>query len=554
MSHRTTNVLILIGAILVGFVCSILLVSSALFAAGVVISWFHIPLAAALAAGFGWWIAKFYFPKETVPAFGFAFGSSVVVFVSFALLNGKIYDISWDGQWYHSEAILQLANGWNPFYDATSNGTLVSTLLNFYAKGPWICAAALYKFSGNFEAGKAFHLSLILACWLFSLAALSTFRGIRWQWSIMLSLLWALNPVSLCQVFTYYVDGQLASLLGIALSLLILIDRRPDRVLMAVLALLVILMINVKLNGAIYIAIIGGGYWLWAAIVKKARNIELAMWLIAGGVVGGVVVGFNPYVTQFVKEFISTGNPFYPTDYRSLTHIDGESPFRNFVGMNRVEKLFVSLFSKSEILPRHPLELKLPFTFSQNELQSFMYPDVRVGGFGPLFSGALVLTCAVLVILVVKYSRQLVGALTLLLPVMLILISAVSNPEMWWARYIPQLWIIPVVVASIGLLLLRGGQWRYLTFALLLTLYVNILLISFVYASATIRGDRQIAGDLTTLKNDVEPIAVRFNGFASTRYRFEQEGIRYIEFETLPCPENQRVNVVWSQAIICRRR
>src|SRR5262249_32768172 len=157
----------------------------------------------------------------------------------------RIYDISWDGQTYHAEGIEQLASGWNPFWEAPHNGPAFRlhsgyysgpSQLSFSPKGAWICAAALYKFSGSFEAGKACHLMLILACFLCSFAALSTFRSIKWRWILILSLLIASNPVSVCQMFTYYVDGQLSSLLGITIGLLILIYRRPDRFKMAVLA------------------------------------------------------------------------------------------------------------------------------------------------------------------------------------------------------------------------------------------------------------------------------------------------------------------------------
>ena len=211
---RIRNLSILLGAILLAFACSLLLVSSTLFFLGLPISRFHVPAAAAMAAGFGWWGVNFYFPQERIRVFGLLFGSAVIAFFLFALLSSRIYDISWDGQTYHAEAIAQLANGWNPFFEAPRGGPAFSHsgvyaspfYLIFSSKGAWICAAALYKFSGSFESGKAFHLMLILACFLFSFAALSTFRGIKWQWLLILSFLIAFNPVSVCQMFTYYVD------------------------------------------------------------------------------------------------------------------------------------------------------------------------------------------------------------------------------------------------------------------------------------------------------------------------------------------------------------
>ena len=554
---RIRNLSILLGAILLAFACSLLLVSSTLFFLGVPISWFHVPVAAAMAAGFGWWGVNFYFPQERIRVFGLLIGSAVIAFFLFALLSSRIYDISWDGQTYHAEAIAQLANGWNPFFEAPRGGPAFSHsgvyaspfYLIFSSKGAWICAAALYKFSGSFESGKAFHLMLILACFLFSFAALSTFRGIKWQWLLILSFLIAFNPVSVCQMFTYYVDGQLSSLLGITVGLLILIYRRPDRFKMALLALVVILTINVKLNGALYVAILTGGYWLFYAVVKKAHRTELAAWLMVGGILGGGFVGFSPYVTQFIKKLITTGNPFHP--YAGWTSVVGlESPEIFGNGMDRVSRLAISLFSKSEFL-LIPFKLKLPFMFSLDELQVFAFPDVRVGGFGPLFSGAIVLSVAILAVLFWKYRRRLLCAAHLLVLMSLIFISALSLSESWWARFAPQVWMLPLVTAIVGLLITRRGLWRWPVFALLLLLCANNLLISYKYTVFTLSYSVLAASQLGTLKKQEQPIPAKFGFFNAIRYRFEREGIRYVEVETLPCSKDKEKKVILSPVLIC---
>jgi hypothetical protein len=261
-----------------------------------------------VAAVFGLWVAADYFNGARKSALLLALGIDLIAFSCFALLNNVIYDASWDGETYHAEAIVQLANSWNPFREGPPTGVVFPTYLNFFPKGPWILAAALYKFSGSFESGKAFHLTLILASFFFSFAALVSLQKISQRCILALSLLMAFNPVSTYQMFTYYVDGQLSSLLVIAAALFILLDARPDRVLMVTLALVVILAMNVKLTGALYIAIMAGGYWIWYAHNKKARRIELAIWLMAGGIVGGMFVGFSPYITQFLNKLATTGN------------------------------------------------------------------------------------------------------------------------------------------------------------------------------------------------------------------------------------------------------
>lgn len=554
---RMRKLSILLGAILLAFVCSLLLVSSTSFFFGVPISWFDVPVAAAMAAGFGWWGVNFYFPQERIRVFGLLFGSAVISFLLFAWLSSRIYDISWDGQTYHAEGIAQLANGWNPFREASPSGLVIHTYpwffpiyLAFFPKAPWICAAALYKFSGSFESGKVFHLTLILACFLFSFAALSTFRSIKGQWRLTLSLLIAFNPVSVCQMFTYYVDGQLASLLAITVGLLVLIYRRPDRVLMVVLTLVVTLMINVKLTGALYVFILAGGYWLFYAVVKKAHRAELTACLAAGGILGGGFVGFSPYVTQFIKKLITTGNPFHP--YAGWTSVVGlESPEIFGNNMDRVRRLAVSLFSKSEVLPIPSFKLKPPFTFSLDEIQAFAFPDVRMGGFGPLFSGAIVLSVAILVVLFSKYRWRLLCAAHLLVLMGLIFISALSLSESWWARYAPQVWMLPLLTAIVGLLITRRGLSRGLAFALLLLLFANNLLISYEYTIFTARYSELAAQQLGTLKKQEQPIPAKFGIFSGVRHRFERKGIRYVEVENLPCAKDKQKEVILSPVSIC---
>jgi len=552
-----TKLSILLGAILLAFACSLLLVSSTLFFLGVPISWFHVPVAAMMAAGFGWWAVNYYFQHDRVRVFGIVFGSAVISFFLFAILSSRIYDLSWDGQTYHAEAIVQLANGWNPFRDAAPPGLVLHKnpwffpiYLTFFPKAPWICAAALYKLSGSFESGKAFHLLLILACFLFSFAALSTFRSIKWQWRLILSLLIAFNPVSVCQMFTYYVDGQLSSLLAITIALLILVYRRPDPVLKVVLTLAVILMINVKLTGALYVSIVTGGYWLFYAVVRKAHRAEVAGWLMAGGILGGAFVGFSPYVTQFINQFIATGNPFYPyAGWTSVVGFESAEIFGN--NMDRVGRLAVSLFSKSEVVPSARFKLKLPFRFTFDEIQAFAFPDVRMGGFGPLFSGAIVLSVAILIALFWKYRWRLLCSAHLLVLMSLICISALFFSESWWARYAPQLWMLPLVTAILGLVITHRGAWRGLTVALLLLLVANNLLIYFQYTTYTLKNSLLATSQLGSLKKQEEPVSTKFGIFSAIRYRFERAGIRYVEVENLPCAKDKQQRVILSPVFIC---
>ena len=555
-SQQITNFSILVGAILVAFLCSILLISSMLFVSGMVISRFHLPLAGLMAAGCAWWAASIYFPAHRGRAFGLAFGSSMIAVACFAVINRNIYDTSWDGQGYQAEAILRLMNGWNPLRDVLPEGVASPLKLRFYAKGSWITAAALNIFVGDIEAGKALHLTLMLAAWLFSLAAVSTIAGLAWPYKVMVSLVLAINPVSICQMFTYYVDGQLGSLLISAVSLMILLARRPDRVLMLSLMLIVVLTINVKLSGAVYIGIITIGYWSWYVLAKRERWGEFGVWLFGGGVVGGAFIGFNPYVNEFLSRFYASR--LLPSVQDSLSVLKiavyPDAP-PNFFGKSSFEQLLISLFSKSEVLfwsPARPSRLKLPFTVSRDEIQVFWAPDVRTGGFGPLFSGALILSFLILVTYIWKYRHAFKDNIPLLVLVALTILSATPNPMMWWARFAPQFWMAPPIVGLIGCSFARSATVRSLALILFLTLSINSLLVASTNLRATRYASRAVWEELNQLRDKSEPIAVQFNGFGAARYRFQQQGVRFVEFNKLPCDNDKRRKLAYSEAVICQ--
>ena len=116
---------------------------------------------------------------------------------------------------------------------------------------------------------------------------------------------------------------------------------------------------------------------------------------------GTVVLGFNPYVTNTVHR----GNPFYPMQgsaaYPSLAD-RGEDPIelcetpRNMMGRSRILRLAYGVFGKPGTPPyvTKDAEFMWPFAVTWRDFGLYYFHDVRIGGFGPLFSGALLLALA----------------------------------------------------------------------------------------------------------------------------------------------------------------
>ncbi len=555
MSARIQHNCLLLGGSIVLLYCVILIVSSIGFLLGISLNKYQFPIAIIIIVGIQRWASRVYYPEDKAPGFYLLLGTSTVILTSALFLCQAMTDISWDGQTYHADAVLRLTSGWNPFRQRAPSGTLFTSYLTIFAKGPWIAAASVVKLTGEFEHGKLFSLLLPMAAFLIAIPAIATFKGLSKLWIIALALLLAGNPVSLYQMFTFYVDGQLAALMGITVSLLILINHHATRANMILLSAIIILLINVKLNGALYMLILVCGFLVWTLYNRSSHSIEITASLIVGCLVGGILVGFNPYLTQFATMLLVGESLFYPESWQSLTVLGANSP-PDFAEMGRLEKIFRSLFARSEASIVSS-ELKLPFTFSRTEFGMFLWPDVRLGGFGPLFSGVILLSLLAFIYQFHSTRHRLHRAGFLFVLLFLIISSGFSNPEAWWARYSPQTYLFPVFVI-LWLTCIPGRPLRMtqsLALVITLVLATNNLAVFVSHLALSHAAGSEISEQLIDIKNQSsqsKPVAVYFDYFAGTKYKFDKLKISYTEFTfQLPCNADQQMNLLYSEAIVC---
>jgi hypothetical protein len=113
-----------------------------------------------------------------------------------------------------------------------------------------------------------------------------------------------------------------------------------------------------------------------------------------------------------------------------------------------------------------------------SEWRIFTDPDVRVAGFGPLFSAALVLSIFnyVYIIFLGKFQRTyfIYGIVCLFL----IVISLVT-PNSWWLRYAPYLWLVPVLL-TLATLVRYPHKKNCISWIVITILIINSLVISVV--------------------------------------------------------------------------
>ena len=379
------------------------------------------------------------------------------------------YDVSFDGRWYHQEAIIRLDQGFDPLREELDKDSLPGglwsieatgkpitsgpTWINHYPKASEISAATVYAFSGDIEVAKLFNF--LLAFGAFALLV-GLFQGI-WPGRPLLNgaLAAALvaNPVVISQLWTYYVDGQLY-LLMVALGGFLLLHARtaaPGWLVLAGLA--VVGLVNTKFTGLVYaVAIVGvhTGLWWWRTGWRRPTWFDGILPLSL--VIGSLVVGFNPYVRNIVLH----GHPFHPVMGSRTIEIVGDNAAREFAGIGRLDKFLQCTFASTSgtfSMVDGRLPPKIPFTFAPAEFREAAMPDVRVGGFGPFYGGLLL--CA-LVAWCVGLVQRLRGkgadpesrsvAFGIGATLALCLATAFAIPEMWWARYVPQLWAVPFLL------------------------------------------------------------------------------------------------------------
>jgi hypothetical protein len=166
---------------------------------------------------------------------------------------------------------------------------------------------------------------------------------------------------------------------------------------------------------------------------------------------------------------------------------------------------------------------------SPSEIRAAGGPDVRIAGFGPLFSGAILvaLGTGIAAAAINKRQRLLLGALIVAAA---LLGLALIFPQNWWARYVPYLWLVPVCVA---LAALASNDVRFKAAGLLLVgvLGANAGLVGLSSAYLSAKWSADASRQIAQLSNDNAVYEIQFD-LALSRSELKREaGVR---FNTVP--------------------
>lgn len=476
-----------IACVFLGFLCASFMLASLGFLLHIPITPLHLPLAFVISL----------IPLFLAKSREILLGGGAVVLGGFSLsfvLSALLYDYSWDGRAYHQIGILYFANGWNPVWQKMAD---VESLLPYLSHEIWVehylkfsevvASSIVSAFASiapssldTIELGKALNFIAVFGAFLYSVSVLAKF--IHPLPATIISLFASFSPVVGAQIATYYVDGLLSCALLVAFCAIVdrefyrrqLVDSSPSeisslkRAMFArscILAGALLAMASIKLTGIAYAGFIGLGYLvylLWFYPFKESKPL-IVLGLITGSLI--LACNANPLLTNLAsgKHF---GYPLLGKD--KIDIIIGQQP-KVFDELNSGTKLLYSLFSRTQnCTAQCTPQLKAPFSRLHDEAPNV---DTRIAGFGAYFSGAVLLSALMVVLFAQGFRRkEILGLLVLVTGSFLI------NPESWWARYVPQMYFVPLLVLVASYYLSKPPLSSLLRIALLLTITINTAL------------------------------------------------------------------------------
>lgn len=433
------------------------------------------------------------------------FIAQVVVLFDLILIFGAICyfipDFSYDGTTYHQASIIWLKWGWNPIYTKLSNFANAMPFqfpssieygqhfLRFFE----IVGANIYVLTNKIELTKLTNFVFALIGFCYSFYSIKNYKDVNNGLSAIIAFLFIFNPVCICQILTNYVDCIFYYAFLILIFAFANYVKNQNKNDLLVIIMSAVIFANIKLTGLFTVLIIFAVFLTVFFSKKLLKTSVVVAFLI-------ILTGINPYVTNIISGY----NPLYPVVKDSFINANKEymttSYPSGFENSNRFEKLFISLFSSSRNLsPLINMEkptLKVPFTITNDDI--FHFEDMRIAGFGYFFSG--ILLCSLGLSLLLRFKNK--EDKHLFFAIMAIFaLSILGNHEAWWARFVPQMWSLPLFVMLFFICNNQFEGKKKIFIALLFTIcFINSAIIAQQYLTDRIGLTKQRVEWINSIK------------------------------------------------------
>ena len=453
----------------------------------------------------------------------------------FSWVLGHFTDFSWDGMTSRGITVRNLMKG--------------DPSLNTYPFGH-VLAGFLSHVTSNWQAGKGINLTLIWICFCFVFPTLQLLNFSSWRlW--FLSTVTALSPVAVYQISCFQIDGHVASLITCLLfSMLRILASGPIR-LDGVLALVAAFAASAssKTSGVFYAIIIDGIFLLFLAGTSRSWKKVIPLLGVALAVSWplGVYIRSIGQYTPIDLQFLQSATNIETLGYGVG---NGACQIEALKKMDRIQQFTSSAFAYSEIIPEK-IHLKPPFWMQRKELRVFeeLTPDPRAGGFGPLYSTALLLAGVGCLMLIFRGGTPYWPGWFLFLGT----VASSFGSQVWWARWTPQNWLI--VIALLMTILAVPGEGKLFKGVRALAAIaagLNVFLITFYYFAGMIKQEKIFNRQIelvSSLKNPV-PIYIPVikeghnagASFLASEWWFVDRGTPVTKLEKEPIRPRMRIH------------
>jgi len=412
-----------------------------------------------------------------------------------------IPDFSYDGTTYHQASIIWLKWGWNPIYTklSTFSGVMPYQFPSSLEYGQHflkffeIIGANIYALSGKIELTKLTNFILALSAFCYAFYSIKNYKDIsNWQVGIF-AFLFVFNPVCVYQALTNYVDCAFYYAFLILIFALINYTKSQDKNTLFMIVMSSVIFTNIKLTGLFTVLIMLIAF-LIAFFTKKLLKVSILIIFLI------LLTGINPYITNLLSGY----NPLYPVVKNSFLNSNKEymttSYPTGFENANRLKKLFISTFSSSRnlspLINKDEPTLKIPFTITNDDI--FHFEDMRIGGFGYFFSG--ILLCALILSAFLRFKNKEDKRLFFVAMAILAL-SILGNHEAWWARFVPQMWSLPLFIMLFFIYNEQfKGKKQIFIYILLFIAFLNSAIIAQQYLNDRIKLTQQRAEWINSIK------------------------------------------------------
>lgn len=531
LKNRNFNFYYEVGFSILLFLVTIVWLSTFFFILGVPIKAFIIPISFMVSV----WLAV-YIGRMDARQGIFLFSIVISIIFICAANSTYVYDFSYDGNTYHKTTIGLLKNGWNPIYQSFEDAALTLRIIpdnyvwpiwyDHYPKASWIIGAAFYKFSGNIEMGKCMNVLIVLAAGFMLLGRLNEYQLFNKYIRPIFSVLVVINPITLPQSQSYYNDGMMQMLIYITILSLVnlTVHKRKEKCRQDWLAIFMAihLGLNIKYSGLIFWGVYCAGfyfYWLISDLVNKNGDvkknfIDSSLFYVLA--VGSAICFTGS--TSYIRNLIYHKNLLYTMVGKDKIEIIASMLPDSYANKPYVLQFICSLFSHaanisagSELKP----SLKLPFAFNVAEIETGSLFDLRIGGWGLLFSGIFLISLCVLILECVhdykKKQRKDIWKI-LLFVIALTFIQTIFVPGLAWARYFAHLFIVPTCATGI-LLYKKNRKEFFLGCMVLILLILNLVNFSYYnFERINISQKSRLELDHLSKLSEVNPVLIHLNG------------------------------------------